>query len=266
MRSESEMREWIAEKEEEYRDDREVLESIDELSPNQQLRSYHLAYLSSVIVATYRLQLGDESDSCHWFERAANHTRQRGLTAIAHKDDLERRDVISASKKLTNGILCAILSDSDECIEETATAILELDDSFRDLLEEEGGSVLSYDESELLAAISQSRDDAARQAIDRIRSFASEPNFDEQHSGVPAGHSGPLADGCEGLLNGDGEVVTEAIKAMLNAHESNIDGDPRGHSEIMDHTAAAVLVLARDRGLDVTVESEYTPDALFEDE
>jgi len=266
MRSKQEMLDWIEKKEEGYEQDRLVLENEEELNSSQLARIPRGASISCSNVATYRLYLGEASEARRWFKRAATHRFRAGQMRVKHKEVLERNAVLSATQIYGKAVQYALLSGSSECLEEIATGVLDLDESFRDVLDERGGSVLSYDDAELLAAVSLGEDEIARNAIERIRSFESDPSYDGYYSGVPDGHTGPLVDASIGLFDGDAAAVTEAVEKMLDAHEAEVDGEPRGSREIVDHAAAAMIVLARNRGLNVTVESEYVPDALFDEE
>lgn len=264
MRSEREIREWIVDKEAEYEDDREVLEQIDELPPHQQRSCYDFAYLSSANVAVYRLWIGDRSEASRWFERAADHMLQRALVTTTHTAELGRPGVQMIGKDLTEAVVNAVLSRSSGCLEEVTSEILELDSSVRDLIEENGGNPLTFDTCKLLAAVSAGQDELASEYVEQVRTTATDS--DSAFSSALPGENPPLAGACEGLLDGDAAAVTDAVEAMLAAHDENVGDDPRGFREIVDRTAAAMLVLARDRGLDVTVDSRYVPDALFDDE
>lgn len=264
MRSEEEMREWIDDKKESYERGGDVLEYLDELPPHQRLSYCHADYLKCANVGTYLLWLGETATANRWFERAANLSLQRGLAAAAHADDLDPTDVRVIGKALTKAVVYAVLSRSSDCVEEVTAETLELESSFRDVIEENGANPLTFDTCKLLAAASAGQDELAREYVERVRNTATDP--DSAFSSVPPGENPPLADACEGLIDGDAEAVTDAVEATLDAHADDVDDDPRGFREIVDRMAAAILVLARDRGLDVTVDSRYIPDALFDDE
>lgn len=66
-----------------------------------------------------------------------------------------------------------------------------------------------------------------------------------------------------GLIDSDPEQVLQGIRRMLEQYEASADELP-SRMELMSRPAAAHLLLARARGMDIDVDSEYLPAALNE--
>lgn len=260
MRSEQEMRDWIKEKTQDYEKAKQRYERLS--GETEYPLSVHLGqrrslYLKSINISTYNLVLGETQSAREWFQRAAEWARTYAAVGYTnrHDEDIDRMRMSSIPKHYACAIRSAILSDSDACIEETATEILDVDPSFRDTLEELKFTPYYYDKSRLLSGLSTNRDDVARAQIDLARETA---------SSTRRKYEGFFVGACEGMLADDSDAVAAAIESMVYSHRHQFDGEPRGYREIMDHTAAATLVLAQRRGHDIHVDSEFIPDALVD--
>lgn len=78
----------------------------------------------------------------------------------------------------------------------------------------------------------------------------------------------PQATAIEAIGERDAAAVAVAIEDLLEFHEEFVIGSPDANvvDEAVAFDACAYLALARQRGLDIAVDSEYVPDALTDDE
>lgn len=78
----------------------------------------------------------------------------------------------------------------------------------------------------------------------------------------------PQATAIEAIGEGDAAAVEAAIEGLLEFHEEFVIGSPDTNvvDEAVAFDACAYLALARQRGLDIAVDSEYVPGALTDDE
>lgn len=232
-----------------------------DLGPDERVGLCRPLYKDCLAVATWYLVLGDVDEARTWFEEAGEHVLVAARTCETHPDAVERNRATNVSKYYAHAVRCSVLSGSDERRRETAAEVLALDESRRAFRSEHGAEPASFDECRLLAALVAGDDETAADSRERVEATRDDERFDTYYSTVPEGHTGPLLDAAAAIVADDAEGVRTALEAMLAAHSASVD-DRDYFEAVVDHTAAALLVLAWERGLDVAVDSEFLPDAL----
>ncbi|EMA07419.1 Imm49 family immunity protein [Haloferax denitrificans] len=105
-----------------------------------------------------------------------------------------------------------------------------------------------------------SLEEAIRTALETVRETF-ESTTDED-TADPLGEA--LTDVLEGLLMDDAAPVQRGIDALSDFHRQRVPDELYASEDVLDHYTSAYLVLARHRGLDVTVENEYVPAEVYE--
>lgn len=80
------------------------------------------------------------------------------------------------------------------------------------------------------------------------------------------GYFGPQVDAIEGIYRRDQAGTNEAIEEALAFHESSFTDNEDMHfvEEAVSADASTFVALVRQRGLDVHVDSQYVPDAVYD--
>jgi hypothetical protein len=261
MRSNTEIQEWIQEKKESYDfSESRLHEQLDnDASPGSLTGRYQGLYLDAVNIATYSLTLDDVPESQTWFGRSATHVLGLAELVIDNVDEIVEDDPRApkhVAQHRVNGLFSACLSSNTALLEEVATRTRARHDVMVDLVRE-----VEVVESQMIAACVLDDEDVEDLA-DRLVELADE--FDQYHTTVRPGQSRALARTCRGIVREEPDSVAEGAGTLIAAHEEDIDDDPRGHREVVCHPAAALIVLARQRGLNVRVDSEYVPEAVYD--
>lgn len=214
---------------------------------------YAIAYYSMGIdamkVGLYQLVGGDISATQRWFERSTTYYIERVRKGQEFREELEKSYWENEPMVFREAFYCAILSGSDTLRNEVATEALAMDDAY---LTEFPTVVHDFYFVRALAAIVLERDDA-REFVAQLLT-----NLDHLRPKLHAYFSA-LATIVTGITSDDAERATEGFEQLLEHHDDDIQGTPKGADKIVCLPAVALLVLARERGLNIEIESKYIP-------
>lgn len=193
---------------------------------------------------TDSLLSGDTDAGRRWFQRATRHALERGdeLVEDADGQGAAGRDAAAA---YVDALVAAALSGEENLVTDAATRVYATGDAL-----ESAAPTAAYLESQVLATAMLDDEDVHALATMLV------VDDDVPSTGaLPSGYDRPLATACRGLVARETGAVEGGVSDVLDAHDE-------GDGEAVCRPAAALLVLARKRGLDVTVEDPAVPDAL----
>lgn len=259
-RSESEAREWVEEKKINYDAVRNRIDSAieSEEPPGTIVPKFHSVYINAFAAATYSLVLGDVETARKWFHRAADTIRDQRTFVVDHYDDVGWSRQKMVSNYGVKSLTCACLADDWACAEEIATSTRTESETVANL---DHVRTVERLESQVLATTVLDDGDV-NELADQLIETAEE--MDEYFTAVRPGQSGLLAGTATAIVDRDQDATVEGITAIVAAHEDHLDGEPSRAAQVVSHLAVALLVLANHRGLDVHVDSEYVPDAVYD--
>lgn len=206
-------------------------------------------------IAACDLRLGNVADAREWYVRAAIADRSYLRVFVDRWDDLLKGAQTQSGVRAGYGIISAILSGHPQLIEETAEQVLGLSDDYPS---EYAGTGEYYWRACIYAALAVGDDAAARESLEQYRAYVHEEYDSPGYEAV--------VQIFDGLLDDDATAVRAGLDQRLQRHADSIEDISRWR-DLVCHSAAASLFLARYRGMDVTVaefDSEYLPTALDE--
>lgn len=244
--------EWLREKIDRKR--AEVGPALDDLESGAVPESnrYHLHYNVAIryhAIGAFRL-LVDEPDAGRTaFADAARHYLQSAVESRPYRHEPPTDKWRNEPIRLVRGLYCALVADDPELREECASEAVALDDEYL----EENPAQLFY-RAKAVGAVALD-DDRQGKFVSEFET-AVDPDF------VPEDLA--IARACRGILDGDGAEVAAGVEDLLDHHRDRIEGEPDTKSEVVSLPATALVLLARDRGLDVWVDSGFVPAVLRE--
>jgi hypothetical protein len=204
--------------------------------------------LDCLEIASCELQLGNVDTARQWFARAAFAERSYVDVFSRHFDELRTSNQNNGSTRALLAIEDALLSGDSRLIEITANEVLNLSD---DYATEYGRSREIYYEACMLASLSKNNNTAVRKYKTAYEDVVEEPKP----------HSIALMDTYDGFLADDASAVQTALQEMVDYHAESTD-DLSRWLELMSPAVGALFLIARDRGMDITVDSWYLPGGL----
>lgn len=220
------------------------------VSEEQDIRvgTYHMLTMEHHAMGVYRLLEGNVDAACEAFATAADYQREYLHDVRAHRGEVDIWREVAEPQLIEHGLWFAILS-GDEAVRETIAAEAW---AIPDAYVERFGRRWLVARAKALAALvtDESRFD---EFLDGLEATAHDP-FDEL-----------LYNAYRGIDDGDAQTVETAVERMLERHDDQVE-EPRHWDEIMALGPAAIAVLAREQGLDVSVDSPYLPKVLLEDD
>ncbi len=247
-RSREELRATLDEKRRSLERARDVLEAGDYPPENGHSVHYSVGgrYYS---VGAFHLALGELAAAREAFADAARHYLQSAVESRPYRHEPPTDKWRNEPIRLVRGLYCALVADDPDLREECAREAVALDDEYL----EENPAQLFY-RAKAVGAVALD-DDRQGEFVSEFET-AVDPDF------VPEDLA--IARACRGILDGDGAEVVAGVEDLLDHHRDRIDGEPDTKSEVVSLPATALVLLARDRGLDVWVDSGFVPDVLRE--
>lgn len=220
---------------------------------NRYAIAYYSMGLDAMKISLYHLVKGDFSASQRWFERATTYYIERVRKGQEFREELAKSYWENEPLVFREAFYCAILSGSDTLQNEVAAEALAMDDAY---LTEFPTVIHDFYFVRALAAIFLERDDA-REFVAQLLA-----NLDHLRPKLHAYFSA-LATILAGITSDDADRATEGFEQLLEYHDDDIQGTPKGPDKIVCLPAVALLVLARERGLDIEIEGEYIPESVL---
>lgn len=191
--------------------------------------------------------LSEEAKAREQFAEATDHYLSGVRTARERQDEISKGDWESEPSILLDALYSGILSSDDELLTEVARETLAMDSEY---VTEFPETVYKYHAAKALASVvfdaeeTQTHLDSLRDALDGLR-----PEL--------AQFFGAIATVAEGIVGTHGDTVAEGVQELLDHHSSTFEGKPTRTGQAVSVPATALVSLARRKGIDVTVESEY---------
>lgn len=227
---------------------RGVLESGDYPAENRHSVHYSVGVRYHGVGA-FHIALGELDPAREAFADAARHYLSAAVESRPYRREPPTDKWRNEPIRLVRGLYCAVVAGTDDTLSECAREMLSLDDDYL----ERYPAQLFYRAKALAAVVLD--DDRQREFVEAFEA-AVDPHF------VPDDEA--IARVCRGLLDAEESAVVGGVEDLLEHHRDRIDGEPDSKSEVLSLPATALLVLARDRGLDAWVDSEFVPDVLVE--
>ncbi|KAB1190683.1 MULTISPECIES: immunity 49 family protein [Haloferax] len=174
----------------------------------------------------------------------------RCLLVRQHRDSVDNdywsNQPIAAEHALRDALLSADPRVAGAAVDE----ILALDESY---LDDYPDMTTRY--YHLTGLAHSLREDTA-QARTALASLRDSVEKDDQYLGTYFAEA--FADALEGFIDHDEQLVQHALDSLTAYHE-DVRGGGDATKELFDHYTGAYLLLARHRGMNVRIESEYVP-------
>ncbi|QIB74507.1 immunity 49 family protein [Halogeometricum borinquense] len=208
--------------------------------------------------------LGKQEEAKDAYASAAEYKRDSVQAMEDNWEEIDQELWEDAPALYTQAMFLALISRDDELITEIASEALELDDFYLDLFasEYEDSPYRFYHMKVLAATI---RDDPQLEGLlDELKAEV------EMMTPVSAKQFGETLTELrvtiyELLRQGDSEGVVSALEEYLNRHATATPLSTEDPNELIDNELIALCLLAKDRGIDVTVDSPYVPNVLVPD-
>ncbi|MFC7046967.1 Imm49 family immunity protein [Halobacteriaceae archaeon GCM10025711] len=209
-----------------------TLDRWDRIPPDR--KPYYRLAIQARIIGLYRSVLGDREAAFEWL----------GKSAEWYLDSYGP----GKAAMLVRAQLTAVLARDDALMAKAAEMAHEA----------ESGEPTYFDGvATCLSSLIRGDDEATLRHADALTDLESTAFQDVDY------YDG-LGTCCRAIATGDESLLETALETVLERHETLIPklGD-RTHDAQVCIPAAAIVVLARQRGLDVDVESEYLPETLI---
>lgn len=222
-------------------------------------------YLRLVIKSAHRVGLGllysgDETETREWFAAVSPGWISNAQTKWEFELEGDKRPRIHRLpwRHFYHALQTSILSGNDAVIESSATTVWEkattpeLDDLPGQEHAHRAWIVRAF------AALLLGRDDVS-DYLEEARARLEDDNYHQEYFGSQV-------DAIEGIFEQDEATTRAAIEDALAFHEASFTDNEDMHfvEEAVSADACAFVALARQRGLDVRVDSEYVPKAVYE--
>lgn len=199
------------------------------------------------IIATYSSFAGNRLEAEEWFARGSQYSIKFVTSVERLWSDAKKDWRWEMPRKLSGGLLMAIIARDDDSLSQVVNTALEMDD--RHYRQFEIGA--AYYKPKALAAL-----------------IAGDHRFSEYLDGARDGTGKELArtqfDVMETIHQQDSDAVAAAIERLLELHEQKTTGRPGKSTDVMDHDATAFVILARQHDISVQPESPYIPSVLVD--
>lgn len=209
--------------------------------------NYRALYLDYDNAATYALLIEDAERARYLFSQAAENALKFVRDAREYRKEIERDWWEVEPEELEHALTRALLAGNDELLADAVGETEDLDELY---LDEFPDNPTWYHRPRALAAVIDDED--PRPYLEQL---------------------GAVADGTfaqalltiyEGLVDRNEQHVRSGIEQIVQYHERIVGSDPSERLEFINHIATALLVLARTRGLDISVDSEFIPSDYIE--
>ncbi|MFC6732362.1 Imm49 family immunity protein [Haladaptatus sp. DYSN1] len=218
--------------------------------------AFNKFYLTGRDLGTTELLLGNTKTAQQWFAEGAL-GRTMSCSLIRQHEITDGGYLGALSGMFEEAIRTALLAADPRVVGATATEILALEESYLDQYPHE---MTRYWRLTGLAAFLLGDTEHAHAALETVsETFASES---EEVSVDPLGEA--LSDILDGLLADNATAAQRGLDALDQSHRVQVPDDPYASEDVLDHYTSAYLVLARHRGMDIRVENEYVPTAVYE--
>lgn len=191
--------------------------------------------------------LGEESEAREQFTTAIDYYLSGVRTARERKDKITKGNRESEPSILLDALYSGSLSYDDDGLAEVARETLEMDAGY---VTEFPETDFKYHAAKALASVVLD----AEEAQPHLRSL--EGSLDSLRPELKQ-FFGAIATVVEGILVPDSDTVAEGVQQLLDHHASTVQGEPTTTKEAVSLPATALLALARRKGIEVTIESEY---------
>ncbi|MFC7046022.1 Imm49 family immunity protein [Halobacteriaceae archaeon GCM10025711] len=198
---------------------------------------------------------GATAEAIEWFETAADHYTESIRERRVHREIIEKAAWGNEPYALADAMFSAILSGDGDLIEDAARTALDADETYT---EEFPGTTAWYYFAVGLAGVLIDEPTERERGLSGLR--AAHDSLAAKFKQFFAGRITVL----ESFAANDAARVEEGLQTMLDDHADDAPANTTSPDELICVPAMALLVLARRRGLDVDVESEYLPDTLPE--
>lgn len=203
-------------------------------------------------IASCELHLGNVEAAREWFARAALADRSYLHLVVTRWEELSSGAQTRGGTRALSAMINALLAGDHRLIEAITEQVLTLSDDYPN---EYAGTGEYYWKACTVASIVEDDLTAAIEYLDAYIAVLDEGEFDTHSEGLVRAH--------RGLVDADRDRVRQGLQQMLDHHDSALEELP-SRMELMSHIVGSHLLLARDRGMDIHVDSEYLPDALEE--
>lgn len=249
------VREYVVENEETIQGDFESNDGFDDFSE-------FLSFRTNIAtrVGLGKLYLSEVGDASEWFANVSPGWIEDATAKWEFKLEGDKQPRIDRLpwRHLYRALQSAVLSGDEAVIESSATAVRERATApeLDDLPGQEHGHRAWIVRA--FAALLLGRDDVP----DYLEEARSRLDDDSYHQG----YFGSQVDALEGIFEQDEVATREAIEDCLAFHAASFTDNEDMHfvEEVVSADACTFIVLARQRGLDIHVDSEYVPEAVYE--
>jgi hypothetical protein len=192
--------------------------------------------------------LGNVNSARQWFARAAYAERSYVDIFAKHYDELPVSNQNNGSTRAQFAIQDAILAGDSRLIEVTAGQVLDLSDDYPN---EYLGTGETYYKACFVASLATGDMASAATYRDRCRDVVDDP--DEYVTALLRTY--------DGFLDEDSHAVEANLQELVDIHADAAE-DLSRWLQVMSPAAGALFLLAKDRGMEITVDSWYLPDGL----
>ncbi|WP_408956765.1 Imm49 family immunity protein [Natrinema sp. 74] len=206
----------------------------------------------AVEIASCELHLGNVEAAREWFARAALADRSYLHLFTTRWEELSPSTQTRGGTRALSAVHNALLAGDHRLLETVTQQVLTLSDNYPT---EYGGTGEYYWKACTIAYLVEDDPEAAR---DTLEAYVPVVEADDRGK-----HSEGYIQMQRGLIESDQEQFLHAIHQMLEQYDASVDELP-SRMELMSRPIAAHRFLARDRGMDVDIDSTYLPDALDE--
>ncbi|MBC9987687.1 hypothetical protein E4P24_15110 [Haloferax sp. AS1] len=216
---------------------------------------FNWLHLQGRDLGTIELLLGNIQAARQWFAEGALAEAMMCHLVLQNQDMVERDYWSNLPISAEHALRDALLSADPRVVGAAVDEILELDESS---LDDSPDMTTRYYHLTGLAHLLREDTAQARTALASLRDSVEK---DDQYLGTYFAQA--FADALEGFLDHDEQLVQQALDSLTAYHE-DVRGGGDGTTELLDHYTSAFLLLVRHRGMNVHIDSEYVPAAVYD--
>ncbi|GAB3022386.1 immunity 49 family protein [Natronobiforma cellulositropha] len=197
--------------------------------------------------------LGNGEMAQEAYAEATVYYLERVQEARKRRDDLDPTYWEHEPAVLVSAMTAAQLAEAGELLADAARKALAMDEAYLDRFAPE------YDDSPFRFYNAQVRgvivldDDRQSDLLDAYRDAV---------AGLNNPYAETMGDVYAAIIDGDAAGVVAGLETLLGNHDETVTASTDHPDDFIADTPAALCLLVRDRGLDVTIRSEYVPDVL----